>query len=534
MAVIGVGDGGSGALGSGWIRVVNIQGQGEVVVSDKLFQDPAETILQSCQTSGEDITVAIKASYPQITIDGDPYSLGVSADGGHYEDEIDISFSGGTLTVVLVNPENDSATFDTVDITLVAPAQLTSFVFTGAYPGSQTELKEGDTFDIAWTSDLPIDAIQIQNDDASDSVQLLTFAPATSGTVSMVIGDRGNSPQLLSAHGRPRDASTGALGDVMDTNEGAGNVDGVNVVNLNNLHPSVAIGLIDYPGSQGALKNAESSTVANTVTNYNSILYEDPTLVQLTVTSPTTFQNPKTVTRASGNFNNSTTNFRITATRAANGAITVQNAVVVIAHIAPTIAITLPAARLRSGGNNGTSPQDHLVTITASQPLGIAPTLDPDSGGNCGTFQGGGFVGGPTVWTRSLRVDETVPDDKGVFTFENLVATGLAGVAQTSIGSGASYALGGFVLRSLTFGSFSNTTEIGTSVEDFAKLTAGVFTATNQTALKQTIGTSPSVTNGYTIDALSTNPTELVWLDTPAVNSNSGGTAQITGVEESV
>ncbi len=99
---------------------------------------------------------------------------------------------------------------------------------------------------------------------------------------------------------------------------------------------------------------------------------------------------------------------------------------------------------------------------------------------------------------------------------------------------GTDLCLGGFVQRTLTFPAFSPNTTLNTEVVTFANLQAGIFTATNSAALKQPISTPPSVTNGFTIDATGINPTTVIWLDTPAVGSNSGGTAAITDVEETV
>ena len=127
-----------------------------------------------------------------------------------------------------------------------------------------------------------------------------------------------------------------------------------------------------------------------------------------------------------------------------------------------------------------------------------------------------------------------VPDEKGTFTWEGLTATGLAGLVQNSISGNATYTLGGFVARDLTFAAFTATVQFGTSVVDFSKLTAGVFTATDEASVKQSIGTAPPVTNGYTIDALATNPTTLTWLDTAQVNANASGSAQILSVQETV
>lgn len=518
-------------------------------MDNKVF-DASGTILQSCRSSTLEVDVTVLSSYPSVSVGGTNATLAQAADGGHYEGTVSVTLAGaGAITVQSTTPDGGAGSKDTFALALDAPPVLTSLSFTGGYPGGQTELKEGDTFQITGTTDKDADAVFVQDSGAGVG-ETLVFAAGTTFTVTMTIARRGTTPQALAATVQARDAVTGALGAARATNQGGGAVDGTDVVTLNDLHPTVygftktGAGApttdagraltVAYPGGQQALKGVETADITGTASDFDTIVYDDAGTGELSPANPTTLESPKTVTRAGGTYNIATDNYRIVATRIANGSSITVSGVVRIANVAPTISISLPAARLRSGGNNGTSAQDHAVTITSDQQLLSAPSLSPDSGGNRGTFQGAGFTGGPTVWTRDLRVDEGVPDEKGTFNFEGLVATGLAGVQQNVIGSGAAYTLGGFVARSLTFAAFQTTAGLGTSVEDFTKLTAGIFTATNQPALKQAIGTSPPVTNGYTIDATGANPTSVIWLDTAAAGSNSGGTAQITAVEETV
>ena len=533
---------------SGWVRTTDVTPQGSGTVSSKTYDDsPNNTILSTALSSTEDITVHLEASYPNVDVEG--VTAVLPKVGDIYAGTVDVTIAVSGLTRVTskaIAPDGLSGSTHEVDVTVDAPPQILTLSFAdqgggagaagpgNTYPGAQTELKAGDQVRVEGTTDKACDAIQVSDFEAGTN-ELVTFASTTSFSALITIADRGTSVQALAARIAARDATTAALGPTRDTDQGAGTADGVDLVNLNNLYPSVSVGAITYPGIQQALKGAETADVVNSASDFDTILYEDPTGTEISIPSTGTFASPKTVTRIGGTYNVSTDNFRVTATRAANDATSVANGVVQIANVAATITVTEPAARLRSGGNNGTAAQLYTITITSDQELIPSPTLDPDSGGNRGTFTGGGFTGGPTIWTRSLQVDETVPDEKGIFTWENLVATNLAGLVTNTITGDATYELGGFVARTLVFSTpFGPNTTLGTAVVDFSKLTAGIFTATNQASIKQSIGTPPSVTNGYTIDALSTNPTTLIWLDTPAVNSNSTGTAAIEDVEETV
>lgn len=514
---------------TGVIRITDIQVPGGST-ANPVYQDPPNnSVLQSIDVSDGAIDVFVNSAYPVVNVNGVQANL--PAVGDHFAGPVSIVLgASGPVVATVIDPDVAAGTMDTCLVNIDAPPVITSLEFVGGYPGAQTELKAGDTFQLQGTTDVPADAIEVQDFGASDAVQLLPFASGTAFLVTMTIGDRGTLPQALAARVRARASSTGAFGPTRDTNQGGGVIDGTHLVTLNNLFPSVAIGAITYPVTQGALKGVEVATVANVLSDFDTVAYDSPN-GDLTVTNPAISEDPKSVTRLAGAYNDSIPNFRITANRAANDATTIQQAVVVIANVAAQLTVTEPAVRLRSGGNDGTAPQDHTITITSDQQLQAAPTLAPDAGAR-GTFQGAGFVGGPLIWTRDLRVLDT--DDKGTFNWGAIAAVNLAGIPTAAITGDAQYTLGGFVARTLTFAAFSNNTPMGVAVSNFANLQAGIFTSTGQPAIKQPIGTPPSVPNGYTIDALAVNPTSVIWLDTPAVGANSSGTAQITNVEEVV
>jgi len=515
---------------TGFVRVVDILpiNPGDSV-SNKVFEDAASTLIQSATSSSVDVRLVVECSYPKVNAEGSTFELPLV--GSIYRGNIDLALAGsGDVVVESLDPDNEAGAKDTVAIEVDLPPVLLTLSFSGGYPGSQTELKAGDTFQISGTTDKEADAIEVQDFGASDSVQLLTFPAGTSFNVTMTIGDRGDVVQSLPARALARSSTTGGFGPARDSNQDGGTTDGVDLVQLNNLRPTLSFGSVSYPLSQQALKGSEQATVIVTTANLDSVSYDSPN-AELSITNPTLDEGVKTVERIAGGYNVATNNLRGEAVRAANDAHTIDEAVVNIANLAADVSVLTPAARLRSGGNDGTVAQDHTITIAANQQLLTAPSLDPGTGA-AGTFQGTGFAGGPENWTRALRVHDD--DDKGSKTWQNLSATNLAGIETTAITSGGSYELGGFVARTLTFAAFSDNTPMAVKVADFGKLTAGIFTATNQPALKQAIGTPAPVTNGFTIDAVGVSPTSVIWLDTPAVNSNSGGTAQITDVEEGI
>lgn len=503
----------------GWIRLTDLSTQDpELAVTDKTYQDSNNTILKSATITSLDLTFDIESSYPIVKIGSSSFTLAKA--GGIYAGSVNITLAGaGEISISAVDPDNEAAADMTLTLSFTPPPTISTLSFVAAsYPGAQTELKEDDVYPITGTTDRAIDLVEIQDYEAGKLAQIAVPA-GTSFNVNVTIADRGDVATLRPARVRVRDAVTGAFSSVRDTNAGGGNTDGVDVVNLNNLFPSVSIGSITYPGSQQALKGSEQATVANTASDYDTIAYDSPN-GELLVANSGTFENPKTVTRDGGSYNVSTNNFRVTANRAANDATTSAQAVVQIAAVAAAVTVAEPASRLRSGGNDGTSAQNHTITVAADQQLLEAPSLSPDSGGSRGTFVGS-WAGGPSSWTRALQVHDD--DDKGTFGWESLVATNLAGIVTNTITGDDQYTLGGFVARTVTWQAFqTQSDEVNVEVSDFSKLQAGSFSATGQQSVKYPIGTATDEENGYTIDALATNPHTVTWLDQTAAGSNTG------------
>lgn len=514
----GAGGGGSASGGAGgWIRITDCEVSGGAV-SDKVWQDPAQTVLQSCTVSGATVTLHVKSSYPTITAGAGTIILGEAASGGYYSGTIDVIIAGsGQVSVTTITPDDENGPYDTISLTLATPPAILSLFFVGGYPGSQSELKAGDTFQLQGTTDKPADAVQILDFGAMiQSVE--TCAAGTGFLVTGTIADRGDVTQHLPARVRARDADTGAYGPARDTNELGGTVDGTDLVALNDVYPTITMGSVSYPGVQEALKGAEQAQVVCTISNFDTVQYSSPGGDLAIIGGLTIYQNPKTVERVGGAYNVTTPNFQAVATRAANAAQTTGTKIVQIAAVAAQVNMAF-AARLRSGGNDGTTAQDHLIQLQANQSLIEAPTLNEDTGG--GTFLGS-WTAGPMNWNRYLRVHDG--DTKGTYAWQGLVATNLAGIVANTITSGANYVLGGFVARTVTWDAFQTISrDLDVAIADFSKVQAGTWSATGQPSTKYPIGTAPPQVNGYTSeDVAGTKPHNVEWLDTSAAESNTG------------
>ena len=506
-------------VATGWLSIVDVTVV-DGLASNKIWEDaPNNTILQAATISRLSLILSLKASAPRVLVGGSVLAvLSPHVSGGFYAGTVAVSVPGsGSLMAQMVTPDGALGASDTVAFTYVPAPSVLTLAFTGGYPGVQTELKAGDTFQVSGTTDVPAVAVEVQNLGAGIS-QTLTFSSATSFTVTITIADRGTTLQSLAATLKAKDAN-GALGAAVATS---------NTVACNNVYPTVTFGAVTYPGAQGALKAVESADVAVTLANLSSVLFDSPA-GEVSIAGPTVIAASKTVTRIGGTYNVATNNLRATAQRAANGTQTIGQTVVAVANVAPTVSVVADATRLRSGGNDGTAVQGHAISVVANQLLLNAPSLTAGVGG--GTFIGS-FTGGPSTWVRTLNVSDN--DTKGGYTFTGLVATGLAGLQQAIITSGATYVLGGFVARTLTFAPFSQSTTLNVGVVTYSKLQAGIFTATNQAAARNAAqGNHSDLLNTFTVDSLgNVGPTNLWWNDVAAAGSNSGGTAAITNVEE--
>jgi hypothetical protein len=516
----------AGGGGGGWIAIQDIAPTAGGAVGSKVFQTASNDVLLSCQGDTLNLDVTVQASGPRVRVGGALFDLPLISGESHYRDTVSITVAGsGNVTATQILPSgSNGASMSTAYTYQTGPTVLTC-TFTGGYPGSQTELKAGDTYQITGTTDAAATSILIADFGAFDAAEI--SVSGTAFTITGTIADRGTTTQDLPARVSAKNSS-GSVGPTFDT-DSAGTTDGVHRVKLNNTYPTATIGLITYPGIQQALKASEIATVVMTTANLTSILYTSPT-GELLITGPTIDATPKTVQRTAGSYNDSTPNFQVQATRGANAAVTTNSVVVAIANVAPTITVGEPATRLRSGGNDGTSVQGHTITLTSDQQLLNAPTLNGSPGG--GTFIGS-WAGGPSIWTRTLQVHDN--DVKGTYAWTGLLATGLAGLTTNTITGDSNYVLGGFVQRSVTFASFSQTAQINVEVITYTKLTAGIFTSTNQPSTRNPVqGNTSDLVDTYTVTALAANPTTVFWNDVAAASANSSGTAQLLDIEETV
>jgi hypothetical protein len=437
-----------------------------------------------------------------------------------YEGSISISIADTQDIVVSSNTGQSH----TVSITYDAPPEITSLRFTRTAPEGQTESKENDVIMVEVKGNRAFDTVIVSEFGA---VKAGTFevdvewdeeSAAYTGYFNAVIANTGNTAQDLPIKCKivTSTDSTSALFDSSDTANLADS--NFRLAHCNNLHPSFVDGGITYNNGYQALKDTEEAIVDVQVQHCDgdgdTVVYSSN---ELAIPNPSDNESTKTVTQSSNDYNVNTPNFFIAATRKANGAFREFDKVVKIAHTTPTITIQTPADRLRSGGNDGTSSPDHVITIQSDQDLFEAPTLDA----GIGVWQGTGFTGSGRNWTRTLHIYDH--SSKGAGLFATLKAVNLAGIEQNVINSGAEYEVGGFVSRTLSKSGGVATVEVQVKAITYEKLQ---LTWTGKSGLERAdtgyIGTSSNRVLGWTIQALDTFPTVFQILDANAVGAVSG------------
>ncbi len=495
-------------------------------VSSKTWIDVSgETVLDTCTASTLDVIINITSSFPMCKINDTTIELDEATDEGHYEKDVNFTLPADStnITVHLLLPNNTLGAGYTTTIDIVAGPTLLTLHFTGGYPGSQTEMKVGDTFQITGTADVPCVAARVLDFEACEASEQ-GFPSANTFVITATIDTTGFTPAALAAKVQVRNAD-GAYGPVAVTTLNGGAVDGYNTVICNDTVPTFIDSDYtndDNPGAD-AFKGTEEGTQSTVVADYDTVTYSSATS-DFTITDLNTYNVDKIITLTNpGNYNDSANNFKITANRAANDATEVFEKIIEVADTAPILAVTQPDASLRSEGT-------YTITVTSDQNLNGAPDLNIAVGG---TWQGGAFTGSDKVWTRDLLIEHD--DARGTTAWTQVSpAENNAGMTGSLTGDNI---IGGFLEMQITFDhvpawnleSLSNLSSVvdvtNLVCEDNVGHVLAYQGGTGDNPYTFTItdaGGTPDVNGNY-----------LRWTDLDAVGANTTGTAYLK-IEETL
>lgn len=400
-------------------------------------------------------------------------SLTPSADKSVWTGYYDATLSGNT--VISIKHSENASLINTCTITVNSTPVITSFVFTGNYPNSQTQYSEDQPIGVQIASSSAFVSIEFDNTAYASKSPIgeTSVGSVTTYTGTIVAANRGNTTTALPARARIKN-SAGVWSDWVLTNN-SGSVDHVNVVNLNNSSPAVSYSSITYPVSQQAIKTGDSGATISgiTFTNTTSVLFSSS---QVSISNPAVIENSKTVTTTSGAYNITAPNITVSLTNSNNGRTATASWLVNVADLQPTVTISKPAGRYRTGKGytaNNTPGQEYAaapsytITITSDQKLMAAPSLTPSAG----VFQGSWVTSdNGFTWTRILQILDGAT--LGAATLTNLTVVSLSNSNYTTASpANNTYTVGGFASRSGVFSpQYSNEANIGTNVSDTSKL----------------------------------------------------------------
>jgi hypothetical protein len=515
---------GSAAPIDGGVWITDISPGGSGNVGDKTYSSDGN-VLDSCLTDTTNLIVSVLAlpghtNYkPVVTINSNPVSLTESSDKPLWTGTYNMTYNFADASITAVH-ENGARWSTIVDAD--SPATILSADFTGGYPGTQTELKVGDTYAVRVQTDVAISSVIVDDYGAATGGTYSPPSPTNDFTFIITIADRGNTTVARGLRLRVVKPTGSTSANYLTENQGS--VDGKDLVNLNNTYPEISFTSIDYPVGQQAIKSSESAIVNHTVTDYNTINYTSPG-GQLNITNSTIYEPAKNVDYSSGGYNINTDNFSISANRAANNAASSYSTVVWIANTPATLSVS-HASKMRSGGNDGTSVQNHQIAINSDQRLLSAPDLIKDTGG---TWAGTGFSWSPTAttFTRNLAVHDD--ESKTTYNWGSITGTNLAGIVTSTNSGTTQYVFSGFVVRTITvqplLAGKANT--INVEVTDYTKLSSSgsgqtlTWTVKDLTIRSGLGDTADGQAETWSASGTGSNPTTIYILDTNALNSSS-------------
>lgn len=487
---------------------------------EKTYADttPSDRVLLDCIVDTSSIRVHFIAEggtfySPTVTVDGTEVDFieEVPNDFRLFQGYVDLNITNsGDVTI-----DSSAGSSATVNVTLSVDGPSVTAFSIDSLPGSQTEVKSGDTVSISGT---------VSNDATTMTVE--DSGALSSGSVSLGADDSASTGFKTFTGSATVSGRSGNLsGSVFGTNSLGTQGDSFtsSTVTLNQTYPSISISVSNNNGLVSLAQN-DTATVSTTVQNADSQTFS---FDHGTYTGPSSGNYTVTVTSTTYDLGN---NITMTATRNANGASTTENASVNVASAQATASLSIDGspARLRSspGGNV------YTLRFSADQRIDSAPSVTLPVGTWATTWQ----QANNSTWTRDIEIKEgTAEYAVGNFTFTPLDFNNTAGL-NTSATNVLTITVGGFEERTITFNAFAQNMPIGATVADATKTVASYSGQTSNLTFrtdKNNASSAYTILDGDNGSYVQSGGTYLWLNDTDFVGSNTSGTLQVT-IEELV
>jgi hypothetical protein len=345
--ISGVGGSGGSSAGMFFIGVESVGNIGNTVYAPNTT--PANRVLESVTVDANSIVVSLTvegnaSSYtPVVTIETIPPQPGGVVFTSVVENTVDrtyvVSATIDCTTSIVINATSSTGATASLVVNKAGFGPALSVLSINSLPGSQTELKAGDVVAISGAIANSATYAEILATGASSLVSPLSLgvqnshSPGFKTLAGSFICGSGSGARTITARGRNALGTFGA------------NFVSPSIVTLNQTYPTISARTIQYPGTQQALRDAQSASISANVSNFDSVQYSSSN--NLAVTLPSVYGSPKVATRISGDYENGIDNYIITAVKASNGATTVAASQIAIANVAPTISLSMVGAPLR-------------------------------------------------------------------------------------------------------------------------------------------------------------------------------------------
>ena len=468
------------------VFVTDVTNAGSGIVGNKTYVPntiPANTVILTALSDDDTIGITVLAEggsafySPVITVSGSPaLTTGEGSTIALTQDQYDKRTFTGTANVTISGTTTITVTSDTgssasVVVNRAAAGPDISTLVIGAYPGSQTAVRSGQTVSFSGVVPNTTTAVDIV---AFGAAAAKVGAGSFGAADSAGVGFKSMSGTFTVSSGSGALAiqarAKNALGTYGATKTSS------NTITLDQVLPTITGLAIVYPGVQEAIKGTEQATVNFTINNATASTFTPSGAISL-LSGGGSLENTAVVQGTGTGDAISGTNVSITASKPSNGSSATVTGLVKVVNAAQVNSISIVGSPTR------------LVSSAAGQSytVYIESTLDliGDGSGQAAfapSFNAPvGLLSNITRvndkrWQATLTIKDT--DARGVTDFDAISTTGLSGI-QVTTATGTSYNVGGFTERTLVIPLFSagvigRTVDLGTAVGDVSKLSANL------------------------------------------------------------
>lgn len=301
-----------------------------------------------------------------------------------------------------------------------------------------SDMKGGDQINIFVTFPSPdVGGIKIYNSGISNGSDYSSYPLSDTGdgnytaTIPVLINSSRNGSQGVCVVAKN---NFGTIGN---------DICSINNISLDQNYPNINISSISYPSDQQALKNSESSIVNHTINDYDSVNYQSQN-GELSIQNTSSFNQAKPCQRVNGSYNLYNDNFKVSAFKNSNGAVSSSSCVVKIANTPMTLNISNLSSNLQS------SPLglDDNFNLTSNQLFLSPPFLSTDSS-QIPPSQLSTTNSGANTNSNNFLIKVKDSDLKGLFSWQ-VSGKNTAGIITSVLSSSPNYNIKGFSPRTIS------------------------------------------------------------------------------------